>query len=870
MNLHFAKTKFLKRPAFILVLSFMMFCVGLLTPAQTAHAQNAAGPTASNAPNSQDAELAKQTCKRGATGATCSVTNNDKSVTTCGGPNQQGTGIDFCTIKYPDGTYTTLDPKGSGGSWISYSANGTQIGSHDAGFANITGTKNTGTAQGATANPYTPASNSGTCNLSQAGTWLDCLSFAGEYLAFALLSFAGVILGLSGTLFNWIVVITVFQFGSYFGNSAGLLTAWGILRDIGNILLLFGFIFMGVIMILDLHTIDTRKAIPTLIIMAVLINFSLFAAEAVIDVANVLSASMYNQAGANDQCTSAVATDCVNQGISAKVMNAAGLSGAFGSSQGPAAALKNLGTDHTHKLIVYLSLTIFVAVTAVVLLAASVMLIIRAVILTFVMVLAPLGFAAMAIPPLAGLGKQWRDMLISQAFFAPVYLLLLLVSLKIMEAVKLAMAPGGTNGNPATLLDALSAANTTYGTIFIVFALVIGFMIAALMSAKKLGAVGADFATSFATKTVRGTMAAPVRTLGAPVYRRIGAGAAYLSDLEKKPGFAGVVARKLNSVTAGGYQSSLKKVQESKFLGDHSYKERKDFKEHESHTASIAKNKGVVLKGLKSTATTDEKAAMESAFQKLPDADVIALLNDLSTEDAKKAGAVLSTGKFKKIIDNDKLDHHAKDHLVEGRYAAPKTALDELAEAVKTKDKAKIKAAVDTAKEAIKDYSAKEYEIMAANEAGLFKTILAAETEDGGSIVKESIIEDLTKSDVANGTQQAQARAAKRTEKIKSMLAGTRAMDTAVLTALVQKSEAKRLAELSIEQLLREEIAAGMNAQKVAAIMAKTDGFEDDLQKEQFLKNLEKQIPSSSSTYQDIKRSLNNQRAKNFWPRNLP
>ena len=171
----------------------------------------------------------------------------------------------------------------------------------------------------------------------------------------------------------------------------------------------------------------------------------------------------------------------------------------------------------------------------VVLLAASIMLVIRAVVLVFVMVLAPLGFAAMVIPSLSGLGKQWRDALISQAFFAPVYLLLLLVSLKIMTAVKAALLANA----PGTLLQALTDGNTSLGSIILVFVLISGFMIAALMTAKKMGAIGADFATSVATKTVRGTVLAPVKAVGAPIYRNtVSKGAAGLASLQTKSGRA--------------------------------------------------------------------------------------------------------------------------------------------------------------------------------------------------------------------------------------------------------------------------------------------------------------------------------------------
>ena len=191
-------------------------------------------------------------------------------------------------------------------------------------------------------------------------------------------------------------------------------------------------------------------------------------------------------------------------------------------------------------MIVYIGLALFMSITMVVLLAATIMLIIRAVVLVFVMVLAPLGFAAMAIPPLAGLGKQWRDMLISQAFFAPVYLLLLLVSLKIMTALQAAFTPSGTSS--ATILQALSTPNTASSTIFIFFALIIGFMIAAMMTAKRMGAIGADFATNIAQKTVKGTVLAPARA-GL-------AGSAFVARRTAGRGSAALAAR----IRSGGFE----------------------------------------------------------------------------------------------------------------------------------------------------------------------------------------------------------------------------------------------------------------------------------------------------------------------------
>ncbi|HYF29346.1 MAG TPA: hypothetical protein VEA36_03220 [Candidatus Paceibacterota bacterium] len=325
-------------------------------------------------------------------------------------------------------------------------------------------------------------------------------------LALALLTLASFILWIVGGLFNWVVIKTIFEFGSTFGTSEGMLIAWGILRDIGNILLLFAFIFMGLATILNTHALDeysARKALPRLIIFAVLLNFSLFAAQIVIDVSNSFAAVFTAQAGLSG-CTTANDTvdvrtgltpreACANNGIAGQVIQMAGISSIF-SVQGA----KDFALNSDRAAPVYIGLIIFVTITAVVLLAGAIMLVIRAVMLCLLMVLSPIGFAGMAVPPLQEFANRWWKLLLSNAFFAPIYLLMVLISLKIVEGL------AGTNSNRSFAV-ALVEGSTNAPQIFVIFAVVIGFMVMALVVAKNMGAMGADFATRTAGGAVLGT-----------------------------------------------------------------------------------------------------------------------------------------------------------------------------------------------------------------------------------------------------------------------------------------------------------------------------------------------------------------------------
>jgi hypothetical protein len=309
--------------------------------------------------------------------------------------------------------------------------------------------------------------------------------------------------GLAGFLLNWTVYITVFQFGNIIGNNAGMLAAWGVLRDIGNIILLFGFIFMGISTILNLpgNEFTARRALPALIIFAVLMNFSLFAAEAVIDTSNALGTTFYKQASGGMCAPNQGFIDCAtNSGIGGKVLQVTGISKIFDTD-----AQKQITSDEPAGAITALGLTIFAAVTAFVFFAAVFMFIARAVVLAFLMAVSPIGFAGMAIPPLHRFASMWWEQLLKQSFFAPIYILLVLISLKFMEGITVALSSGGS-GSVQSLAAAFDRSGQSNVSMIINFILITGFMLGAIQIAKSLGAAGAGGATKFAGAATFGTV----------------------------------------------------------------------------------------------------------------------------------------------------------------------------------------------------------------------------------------------------------------------------------------------------------------------------------------------------------------------------
>lgn len=342
--------------------------------------------------------------------------------------------------------------------------------------------------------------------------WLGLLpGYLASGIAYLLLVLSSLILWVAGSVFNWVVIRTVFQFATYFGTSDGLLVAWGVLRDIANIGLLFGFIFMGIATILNTPNMEgysAKKALPRLIIFAVLLNFSLFATQGIIDVANGFASVFSSYAGERcDSNTSNTSNEsaekCANVGISGKIAAAAGMNKlpTVGEAwDGTTGMLQRPYTTATMLII----LSLLVTITAVVLFAAAIMLVIRVVVLSLLMVTSPIGFAGMAIPALQGIAKDWWHQLLNQSFFAPLYLLMVFISLKLADGLQ-------TGG--ASVADAITGRTADGATaggnmqVMVVYAVVIGFMVASLMIAKKMGAAGAGFATNAASAVVYGSLA---------------------------------------------------------------------------------------------------------------------------------------------------------------------------------------------------------------------------------------------------------------------------------------------------------------------------------------------------------------------------
>lgn len=312
------------------------------------------------------------------------------------------------------------------------------------------------------------------------------------------------------SLFAWLVGVaaltlqnavyyTVVKMGSFVSGLTAIGTTWRILRDIGNIILIFGFLMIGIATIIDYDIYGWgKKALPKLLIAAVFLNFSLFFAEAVIDVGNLFAVQFYSQINGgtlpDPTASDSALTSIRNEGISNKIMAQVGLTNIYGGLQANTEVLKGTGSW----IVGFMGIILFI-VTAFVMFSLAFILIARFVILLFLIISAPIGFAGWAMPKLEKLAGDWWGALFEQTATAPVLLLLLYIALAVITDSSFLTGFGGVRSDWLGTLG-VNPQLGGFAATLLSFLVAMGLLLVVVIVSKKMSAFGGDWATKAAGK----------------------------------------------------------------------------------------------------------------------------------------------------------------------------------------------------------------------------------------------------------------------------------------------------------------------------------------------------------------------------------
>ena len=226
-----------------------------------------------------------------------------------------------------------------------------------------------------------------------------------------------------------------------------LSSGWAAVRDIANMAFIFILIYLAFTIMLGAETHGTNKTLATVLVMALLINFSFFIVRVVIDGGNILAVQFYNSIDAPsiDQSVNSsgvtsgagvasLVTPANTKDLTASIMKVLSITKLFNTSSFTAFRDKNNGLQGFLVVVItlsllYIALGIIFGILASTFFFVGFKFIYRVIALWFVIILSPLAFVARG---LSNTGSQkfyrlWQNMLVQFAFYPAIFLFIFLL-----------------------------------------------------------------------------------------------------------------------------------------------------------------------------------------------------------------------------------------------------------------------------------------------------------------------------------------------------------------------------------------------------------------------------------------------------------
>src|SRR3989344_2106891 len=277
---------------------------------------------------------------------------------------------------------------------------------------------------------------------------------------------------IGGQTLNYAVTHYVVGFGHNFlesGTGYSVNILWTVVRDVFNLTFIFGLVYIGLKLILNNGDSRARSMLISLILAALLVNFSLFITKFVIDFSNIAAA----------QIAAAFPIQNGTHSVSSSFMNILGFNDLFS----PGSDLIDIAGSSVGYT--YIFSTMFLCI----------ILIIRYIVLIIYMILSPVMFLGWVFPGMASVSHDYWKKFMSRAFFAPAYLLMLYFANQVL--VSMQGANGMNTGSYGAVFSGqTSTVGNNFGAVIPFFFMTAAFLVASLVVAQKMGAHGADSAVS--------------------------------------------------------------------------------------------------------------------------------------------------------------------------------------------------------------------------------------------------------------------------------------------------------------------------------------------------------------------------------------
>jgi len=315
-------------------------------------------------------------------------------------------------------------------------------------------------------------------------------------LLYAVFAFFGLLLIIAGVLLDWAINPNNFELVM---NMDAIKTTWITVRDFLNLFFIMVLLFSAFCTIFQVSKYSIKKILLTLVIMALLVNFSYPISRFIIDAANIPMYFIINNTFPGLSNESGISTLLVS--FSNILVSIIPEPKWFSWGQGP------MGSQLTIKLI---AANIFVFILTISLLIMAILFVIRMIVLAILIMFSPIGFVASIFPGLNSFSSKWWDALLKQAFWGPIMAFMLYISLKVMGEMQSGKV--GEEMNKFANANGGNFSEIIVGGVTMAIPVVLIWI--GMISAKQMGAIGADKAQKWGTKAVKWAARAPLKYSG--------------------------------------------------------------------------------------------------------------------------------------------------------------------------------------------------------------------------------------------------------------------------------------------------------------------------------------------------------------------
>lgn len=239
-----------------------------------------------------------------------------------------------------------------------------------------------------------------------------------------LIPIAAFLVSISGTVMDFSIQYTIF--GQGLGSmNASIQSVWTLIRDTANVLFIFILLYAAIKQIIFAEA--AKKMLTSIIISAVLINFSLFFTNIAIDASNLIATAIHNQIVAttnNASLTSVYGVD-----LSGRIMDGLNLttlySASAGSSPNNIVGIAGLLNSVTRLVLFAITFWVFIMLAG--------LLIGRYVMLIILMITSPIGFVGDVVPYMGEYATKWRNNLTNLCIMAPIFMFLMLLTIRLSQ-----------------------------------------------------------------------------------------------------------------------------------------------------------------------------------------------------------------------------------------------------------------------------------------------------------------------------------------------------------------------------------------------------------------------------------------------------